>query len=111
VEYIAAAAELLIKAWKSRKATSQLVRYEELVRRPAETIEGVLDYLDVDGSPEIIEAMVCGALEHPEADGHRTTRTAVESIGRRRRDLPRRLCSAVRESLHEPLAELGYDLS
>jgi hypothetical protein len=105
------AAGWLVSVWKSRKESSQLVRYEDLVTRLAETMERVLAYLGVDRSPKLAEKLARGAVEHSELDGHRTSRSVEASVGRWHRDLPRRFRSAIRESPHEPLAEFGYEFS
>jgi hypothetical protein len=109
VSYTGSAAGLLLDAWKSRRGVAELVRYEDLVTRPAETVERLLAYLELDCEPELVEAMLGAAFDHPEADGHRTTPTAEASIGRWRRELPRSLQPAVREALAEALSEFGYE--
>ena len=111
VGWIAMGAGWLVNAWKSRQDTSELVRYEDLATRPAETIERVLAYLGLDRSPEIVDELVRGAVEHPEVERHRTSESVDASVGRWPRELPPRLHSAVRDSLHGPLAELGYDVA
>ncbi|HEY6836884.1 MAG TPA: sulfotransferase [Gaiellaceae bacterium] len=109
VGWVRLGADRLVNAWKSREATSHLVRYEDLATRPAETIDGVLEYLGVDRSLEIVDGIVQGALAHPETDGHRTTLTVEQSVGRWRRDLPSSLRPVVDEALGGALTELGYD--
>jgi len=110
VSWIGMGAGWLVNAWKARQATSHLVRYEDLATRPTETIEGALAYLGVDRSPGLVDELVRDAFEHPELQNHRTTGSVEASIGRWRSELPRRLRSAVREELHGPLAELGYEV-
>lgn len=110
VDWIRMGAEWLVTAWKDRQATSHLVRYEDLATRPVETFETALAYLEVDRSPELVEALVGGAFEHPGVDGHRTTPSVEDSVGRWRRELPRGLRSAVHRELDGLLAELEYEV-
>jgi hypothetical protein len=109
VRYIGLHARRLVQAWQSRQATSHLVRYEELATRPHETLGGLLAYVGVDGGAEMIDRLVRVAFENPDLDQHRTTASIEESIGRWRRELPRRLRRVVKEELEPPLAELGYE--
>jgi hypothetical protein len=109
VGWVGLGAESLVNAWKARRATSHLVRYEDLATRPAETMEGVLAYLGVDRSAELVEELIREAMEHPEVESHRTTLTVGASVGRWRRELPPSLREVVSDSLNGVLAELGYE--
>jgi Sulfotransferase family len=108
VRYIGLHARRLAGAWRSRQETSKLVRYEELATRPQETLTELLAYVGVDRSPETVDSLVRAAFDDPHLDGHRTSGTVEESIGRWQRELPRRLRRVVHEELDPPLAELGY---
>jgi Sulfotransferase family len=109
VRFIGSSAEQLLASWKSRSATSKLVHYEHLVRRPAETLQGILDYLGLERKPETIENMLRRASANSELDYHRTSGSAEESIGRWRRELPPSLRPVCEEALGDVLAEFGYD--
>lgn len=109
VVYVGKGAEKLLESWKSRSAMSKLVHYEHLVRRPTETLHGILDYLGLDRRPELLEEMVRQAFANSELDYHRTSRSAEESIGRWRSELPPSLRPVCQEALGDVLAELGYD--
>ena len=109
VGWIGIGAGWLVNAWRARKTTSHLVRYEELARRPAETLDGMLGYLEVDRDPELVDVLVRGAFEHPDFTDHRTSESIERSIGRWRRDLPPSLRPAVRRALAEALSEFGYE--
>ena len=110
VRYIGLHARRLVGAWRSRRETARLVRYEELATRPQETLAQLFAYIGVDGGPETVQALVRAAFDNPHFDGHRTSGTVEESIGRWRRELPRRLRRVVEEELNPALAELGYEL-
>ena len=111
VRYIALHARRLVQAWKSRQATSKLVRYEELAMSPHDTLTEILAYVGVDRSPETVNRLVRIAFESPELDGHRTSGSVQESIGRWRRELPRSLRRVVNESLDGVVSELGYEVA
>lgn len=109
VAWIGMVARCLVNAWKAREATSHLVRYEDLARRPNETIEGVLAYVGVERDTELVDGLVRGAFEHPALADHRTSHSIEESIGRWHRELPPSLRPAVHEALDDALSEFGYE--
>ena len=41
-------ADALARSWEQRASRAHLIRYEDLVSRPAETVEGLLDYAGLD---------------------------------------------------------------
>jgi hypothetical protein len=99
----------LRKSWVTRRDRAHLVRYEDLVFRPNETVRGFLEYLELDASPASVErALANGTEETAELNAHRTSSKAEESIGRWRRegdDHLRELCNDV---FGEILEEFGY---
>jgi sulfotransferase family protein len=109
----------LRKSWRTRGERGHLVRYEDLVYQPEETLTGVLDYLELDSSPETVRSMLglgaepapalIGASQDPGmVDAHRTTEDLKESIGRWRRErdpLVRALCEEV---FSDVLDDFGY---
>jgi hypothetical protein len=109
VFYVGKRAGQLLEDWKTRSAVSHLVRYEDLVRRPAEIVAGILEYLDLDRRPHAVEGLVRRGFEGPGLDGHRTSRSVEDSIGRWRSEPPHSLRRVCHEALGEVLAELGYE--
>ena len=103
-------AQQLLSGWKTRKERAHLVRYEELILRPTETIEQILTYLGLEGGRSAAEDLLQRALiDTPELKGHRTSESAAASIGRWRHDLEassRRQCAVV---FGEALGEFGYE--
>ena len=90
--------------------TTYLLRYEDLILRPQETLTTLLAYLGLDASP----AMVAGMLERAAQDTsqmqqHRTSDSAAQSIGRWKRDLSPEIQAAAGEVLGEVLGMLGYE--
>jgi hypothetical protein len=98
----------LVRAWQRREAGAHLVRYEDLVRAPDETLSAALEYIEADCSaPRVQEMRSALATEMPELAGHRT-RSTSESIGRWRTDLPDELQDACASSFGEALQVFGY---
>jgi hypothetical protein len=103
-------ARVLLDAFEFRKDKAMLIRYEDLVTRGHDTLEAVLDYLDVDTDDGTVEGMLREADE-TRLDGqraHRTTKSPTESIGRWQRDLDpslRVICDKAFEEIH---AAFGY---
>ncbi|TMB90758.1 MAG: sulfotransferase [Chloroflexi bacterium] len=95
-------------AWQQRAQSSLLVRYEDLVRCPQESLARILQHLGLDVSPKIIQGMLDSVAATPELQGHRTSQDAESSIGRWRVDMEPRLQQVCQASLAEALAEFGY---
>jgi sulfotransferase family protein len=110
VEYVSAllseSAASFVRAWRARGSGAHLIRYEDVVQQPRETLTGVLEFLGVDAEPGTVDAMVA-TLTEPASDVHRTT-AAEDSIGRWRRDLADDVQAACREAFGEALDEFGY---
>lgn len=101
--------ELLLRSWRRRSARAHLVRYEDLVREPTETLRGVFAYLGLEISPATLAAMVRrGFAETPDLRNHRTTASLDASIGRWRRDLSPPLLRLVEDAYGDALREFGY---
>jgi hypothetical protein len=101
----------LLGSWKQRSDRAHLVRYEDLVRQPQETIERILEYLELDRDSEIVETMRRNLWERTDqTEQHRTTAAPEASIGRWRQDLSPELQRACEQSFGEALDEFGYEL-
>ena len=48
----------LLERWKERKADVCLVKYEDLILSPEETLSGILQYLGLDSSRETVDLML-----------------------------------------------------
>jgi len=102
--------EQLTHAWQDRSESALLVRYEDLVLRPEETLAGVLSFLDLDARPETVASTLAaaGRVDGQIQDAHVTSATAADSIGRWRRDLSPELQRLCEESLGDGLEAFGY---
>ncbi len=103
-------AQQLLSGWKSRKQHACLVRYEDLIFRPIETLKKVLSYMQVESGDLLVDNMLRRArVGMPEMEAHQTSGAAQQSVGRWRHDLDlnsRLLCEHVFGDL---LQEFGYD--
>ena len=73
----------LANAWQRRSDRAHLVRYEDFVLRPRETLESLLDYLGLDSGDATVEATLAAASQpDAAADAHRTAASPEASIGR-----------------------------
>jgi hypothetical protein len=105
---VANSARRLLRRRRERGEEAHLVRYEDLIQEPAETLAGTMRYLGLDAGEEAVAA----ALERSEEeslDEHRTTGKVSESIGRWKRDLSPELAQVCAEVLDPVLVEFGYE--
>jgi hypothetical protein len=97
-------------AWRRRARDAHLLRYEDLVVEPVETVRRALEYLDVDATPPLVRRMI----ERTSADfaawaPHRTSPDPLASIGRWRQDLAPELRELCNELFADALAQFGYE--
>jgi hypothetical protein len=99
----------VVRHWQQRSDRAHLVRYEDLILQPVETLEGVLKYLGLDAGRTTTDAMLKN-LESMAAqrEVHATTQDPAASIGRWRRDLRPQLKETCEEVLGFALEEFGY---
>jgi hypothetical protein len=105
---VANSARRLLRRLRERGEGAHLVRYEDLIREPAETLAGTMRYLGIEAD----EAAVAATLERAEAeslDEHRTTEKASASIDRWKHDLSPELAAVCAEVLDPVLTEFGYE--
>lgn len=102
-------ARRMYEAWRERGDAALLVRYEDLVTRPAEEVRRICEYLGVAFGKELVDAVVT-ALFSPDVNRsqHRTTSSAQASVGRWRTDMPRKLQEHCNQQLGYALAAFGY---
>ena len=109
VEQLAPRVASLHREWQRRAERAHLVRYEDLVARPAETVSAMLSYLEIDSTTATVESVTRAMTEStPGMEQHRTAPDTEASVGRWQRELDpdlQRLC----ESAFGPaLEEFGY---
>ncbi|MGH2978320.1 MAG: sulfotransferase family protein [Solirubrobacterales bacterium] len=110
VNDVGASVAAMADAWRRRSSRAQLLRYEDLVLRPEETVESLLGHLGLDAGPAAVEPMVASLLgRDSDSEGHRTVSDPRESIGRWRRDLSDEVAAACAEALGPSLEIFGYE--
>jgi len=103
-------ARRLLEAWRERSEQSFLLRYEDLILDPVDTIGQLLAYLELDAKPSIIDDLLRrGARADAELEWHRTTVNPAASVGRWRSDLDGSLASLADEVFGEALSAFGYE--
>ena len=99
----------LSKSWEKRQDRAYLIRYEDLIQQPVDTLRGVLAYLELDHDDATIEGILSRAgADNPELQRHRTSGGADASIGRWRQSLSPKMQAACREAFGDVLEQFGY---
>jgi hypothetical protein len=104
---IGASVDAFAHSWQTRAEGAHLVRYEDVVARPRETLAGMLEYLGLEAGSATLDAML-ESLGAPEADAHRTT-SAEDSIGRWQADLSAEVQAACAGAFGPALRQFGYE--
>ena len=107
-------------SWRERGDRGHLLRYEDLVFQPEETLAALLRYLEVEPSSETVARMLeLGAEDAPILPGtsitpeslvreHRTTSDLKSSIGRWRREPDPDIRDLCEEVFGDVLSDFGY---
>jgi Sulfotransferase family len=112
-------AEDIRASWIARRDHAHLLRYEDLVLQPRETLTALLGYLELDASPATIDRMLeIGAQAVPDLPGtsfdgsmvsqHQTSGDLAASIGRWRRERDPSFGPLCDDIFGDALAEFGY---
>jgi hypothetical protein len=107
---VGASVAAIADAWRRRADRAHLLRYEDLVQHPEETVRSLLGHLGLDAGTATVEGMVATLRGRDrDSEGHRTVADPRESIGRWRRDLSDEVAAACAEALGPSLAAFGYE--
>jgi hypothetical protein len=109
----------LLRSWRARGDRAHLVRYEDLVREPAETLTSMLEYLELDSSPETVgDVLAHGSekvlslpgfsYEASEIATHRTVPDPNATIGRWQSEGDESLRALADDIFGDALREFGY---
>ena len=101
---------IFLRQWENSRDRALLLRYEDLIERPEQTLEAIFEHLRIDASARTTSYVLDTArrLTPDFQQRHRTTPDEGASIGRWRRDLDDSLRVACEESLGDALGRLGY---
>jgi hypothetical protein len=107
---LAAQVDLLASGWKRRSGSAFLLRYEDLILEPHETLSSLFEYLGLASDPATLEQMTEGFSYGKNAAGetHGTSLSARESIGRWRTDLDPALVAACEDAFADAFETFGY---
>jgi len=100
----------LFKSWTRRGHAAHVVRYEDLLIKPQETLDDVLAYLGLEAGEATVPMLQRMSPDTPHGREHRTTRSAEESIGRWKHDLGPELQAVCERTLGFALEAFGYPL-
>ena len=99
----------VLESWRRREDRTHLVRYEDLMMHPRETLAGVAGYLGLGTGDETVNPMIESAGRRlPGMEEHRTSADVASSIGRWRRDLEPQLVEACERAVAPALEAWGY---
>jgi len=99
----------LLRNYESRSSQVHLLRYEDLILRPIETLDVLLNYLGLAPTPATVEGMIERASEETLLmREHRTSPDPEKSIGRWWRDLDPSLQAVCQEAFGDVLQGFGY---
>lgn len=100
----------VLQRWEEQKGKAHLVRYEDLLTEPEQTLKGILEFVGVSASTDVVaETLERARSESPSMDHHRTARDPAATIGRWREDLSPELIEVCAESLDPLLEPFGYE--
>jgi hypothetical protein len=101
----------LSRSWPKRQDRAHLVRYEDLILHPRETLYGVLTYLELDASDATLDGMIARAsAENPEMSRHLTSSDVSTSLGRWKSSLSPELQSVASNTFGDVLQQFGYQV-
>lgn len=99
----------LHRAWRNRRDKVYLVRYEDIILKPVETIQSMLQYLELDSSDHAIQMMLSTLNDENEnREAHKTSESPKDSIGRWKKDLTPSLQALCNKEFGFVLEEFGY---
>jgi len=111
VELVRKRSSWLLANWEFRKNKSFLLRYEDLVAKPRETLRSVFSYLELDASPAFIEDILQRSSGNTaELQQHKTSQDLNSSVGRWKRDLNPELQATLNREYAEILTGFGYKI-
>ena len=100
----------LLSSWTERSSDAFLLRYEDLVLNPEESLRALFAYLGVDGSAQMIDRLIKSAanLDPRLRSHHMTSASPRGSVGRWQTDLDPSLKQVCEEAFGAALTAFGY---
>jgi hypothetical protein len=101
----------IVDAWQERSDRALLLRYEDVILRPEQTLAEVFEYVGVAADTEGVAGVLSRAsVDTDEARAHRTSPDPRSSVGRWRSEFDARTQALATEILGESLEALGYEV-
>ncbi|NEP40312.1 MAG: methyltransferase domain-containing protein, partial [Okeania sp. SIO2H7] len=99
----------LLERWREYSGEVHLIRYEDLIRFPVETLSSTFEYLELENSLEIInKIMEKVSLDTTQLKRHQTSSNPEASIDRWQEELSPELKAVCNYVFAEALEEFGY---
>lgn len=104
----------LHQAWIARREKVHLMRYEDIILKPMETVRSMLQYLSLEHSDDTITKMLSAVTaiddkeERERTEAHKTSKSPEDSIGRWKKDLSPSVQSLCKKEFGHILEDFGY---
>lgn len=110
-EVLRGQASRLLRRWRESSQQALLVRYEDLISAPEQTLARLLSHAGLEGSPNVVrELLVVARRTSPAGQQyHRTAPSFQASVGRWKRDLSVAQRQACARAFDDLLTEFGYE--
>jgi hypothetical protein len=106
MEVVAERVDQLRVSFESRTKTPAIIRYEDLLTKPRDTLQQLLTDMDLASDVDTIEKM-CSVL-HKQVEGHQTSKNAEASIQRWEKELNHKQQRHINDLLSHSLSTFGY---
>lgn len=92
-------------SYRTTRGKSLLIKYEDLIKYPEQTIQIMLNYLDLESNKKNVQQIIDHNKVHNQ---HVTSPSVLDSVQRWKRDMDKTLLDAANEILADALIEFGY---
>ncbi len=99
----------ILHGWKTRASRGHLLRYEDLIQKPVETLQALFSYLQLDSDTRLMNKLLEKATRAtPDLTRHQTAGGQQRSVRRWERDMDATQQAMCQEHLGEALQAFGY---
>lgn len=98
--------------WSANRSSVLLVRYEDFIQNPHETLIKICNFINIKSSPVLIDDLIAKAKEynHDAQAAHQTSESPFSSIERYKSVLSAGEISQINKLLCKPLIEFEYQI-
>lgn len=101
----------LSRSWPKRQDRAHLIRYEDLIAKPQQVLQGIFEYLEIDASdPTIAGILERASADNPETRQHITSSNVSNSLGRWRTSLSPEMQEVANREFGDVLEQFGYEV-